>query len=149
MIFGTFDMIHAGHEDLFRQARSLALDPYLVVSVARDASVVRIKGAKPRHSESERLASMQSHPLVDEALLGDVTGYINHIKAVAPDMIALGYDQSGEYVKDLERDLLKPGSPHVSSDSRRSSLKNSKHRNCSVSICCRLRYSSVYDRRDG
>ena len=34
MVFGTFDMIHAGHEDLFRQARALAKEPYLIVSVA-------------------------------------------------------------------------------------------------------------------
>ncbi len=109
MVFGTFDMIHAGHEDLFRQARALASDPYLIVSIARDAAVARIKGTAPRHSEVERLAAMESHSLVDEAVLGDASGYIEHIKAVAPDMIALGYDQSGEYVRDLERDLHAAG----------------------------------------
>ncbi len=51
MVFGTFDMIHEGHADLFRQARALASDPYLIVSVARDAVAQRIKGNRPRHSE--------------------------------------------------------------------------------------------------
>ncbi len=109
MIFGTFDMIHPGHEDLFRQARSLATDPYLIVSIARDASVTRIKGANPRHSEAERLAMLQGYPLVDEAVIGDSTGYIDHIAKIAPDIIALGYDQEGEYVSDLERDLRAAG----------------------------------------
>jgi cytidyltransferase-like protein len=109
MIFGTFDMIHAGHEDLFRQARALADDPYLVVSIARDISVKRIKGAVPRHSEVERLAAVEAHPLVDQALLGDSSGYIDHIKKVAPEIIALGYDQDGEYVDDLEHDLRAAG----------------------------------------
>ena len=109
MIFGTFDMIHAGHEDLFRQARALADDPYLVVSLARDTSVARIKGNIPRHSETQRLEAMQKHPLVDEVLLGDSTGYIDHIKRAAPEIIALGYDQSGEYVSGLERDLRMAG----------------------------------------
>jgi len=109
MVFGTFDMIHTGHEDLFRQARALANDPYLVVSLARDASVVRIKGAMPRHTEGERLTAIRMHPLVNEALLGDSSGYIEHIKQVAPDIIALGYDQSGEYVQDLEHDLKVAG----------------------------------------
>ena len=109
MVFGTFDMIHAGHEDLFRQARTLADDPYLIVSLARDASVSRIKGAAPRHSEEQRLTTMRAHPLVDEALLGDATGYIEHIKSVEPEIIALGYDQSGEYVQDLKRDLKAAG----------------------------------------
>src|SRR3989344_5946032 len=47
MIFGTFDMLHEGHLDFFRQARSLAAGPHLIVSIARDASVARVKGAPP------------------------------------------------------------------------------------------------------
>ena len=105
MVFGTFDMIHPGHEDLFRQARSLAADPYLIVSLARDTSVERIKGNPARHSENERLAVVRAHPLVDEAVLGDAEGYIDHIKKANPEIIALGYDQSGDYVDALERDL--------------------------------------------
>src|SRR3989344_4903091 len=55
MIFGTFDMIHPGHEDLFRQARELAEEPYLIVSIARDSATTRHKGTPPRRSELERL----------------------------------------------------------------------------------------------
>jgi cytidyltransferase-like protein len=109
MVFGTFDMLHEGHLDMFRQARSLASDPYLIVSLARDSAAARVKGAPPRKSERERLALMRTCHLVDEALLGDEAGYIPHIKAVAPDIIALGYDQSGEYVEHLERDLADAG----------------------------------------
>ena len=109
MVFGTFDMIHAGHEDLFRQARALAPDPYLIVSIARDSAVERIKGRKPRHSEEERLANVKSHKLVDEVVVGDEEGYIGHIIAARPDIIALGYDQGGEYVENLEKDLTDAG----------------------------------------
>jgi cytidyltransferase-like protein len=109
MVFGTFDMLHEGHLDLFRQARALAVDPYLIVSIARDASVARIKGVKPRRREQERLALVRGCELVDEALLGDAEGYLSHIRAARPDIIALGYDQSGEYVEHLERDLTKAG----------------------------------------
>ena len=109
MVFGTFDMLHAGHEDFFRQARALATDPYLIVSIARDAAVVRIKGTKPRHSERERLANTKSHTLVDEVVVGDEAGYIKHIVAAEPDIIALGYDQAGEYVENLEKDLMAAG----------------------------------------
>ena len=105
MVFGTFDMIHQGHEDLFRQARALAPNPYLIVSVARDVSVRRIKGAASRHSEDERLDAIARHALVDDALLGDIEGHMQHIKAVNPDIIALGYDQMGEYVDHLEEEL--------------------------------------------
>ncbi len=109
MVFGTFDMIHEGHVDFFRQARALSPEPHLIVSVARDSSVARVKGAPPRHGEDERTARVAVHELVDEALLGDETGYLAHIVAVRPDSIALGYDQSGEYVEHLEADLRRAG----------------------------------------
>lgn len=109
MVFGTFDMLHAGHLDLFRQARALADDPHLTVSIARDSAASRVKGAKPRHTETERLALVRDCALVDEAVLGDEHGYIEHITAAAPDTIALGYDQEGEYVEHLEADLRAAG----------------------------------------
>ena len=109
MVFGTFDMIHPGHEYLFQQARALSSDPYLVVSLARDGSVERIKGVHPRHSEVERRDAVAMHALVDEAILGDAEGYIEHIKSVAPDIIALGYDQKSEYTEHLVEDLREAG----------------------------------------
>ena len=109
MVFGTFDMVHEGHEDLFRQARSLAKEPYLIVSVARDKNVQKIKGKSPRNSEIERRNVLAVHPLIDEAILGDEEGYIEHIKKAMPDIIALGYDQTGGYVDGLENDLTKAG----------------------------------------
>jgi cytidyltransferase-like protein len=109
MVFGTFDMIHAGHEDLFRQARALGDEPYLIVSVATDANVDRIKGKKPQRSQDERRELVAASPLVDEAIIGDEAGYIDHILAQKPDIIALGYDQTGEYVEDLQQDLAQSG----------------------------------------
>ena len=105
MVFGTFDMIHEGHEDFFRQARSLASEPYLIVSVARDVSAARVKGFPPRRAENERLTAIAVHPLVDQAMFGDEIGYLEHIAEAKPDVIALGYDQDGEYVNNLEKDL--------------------------------------------
>ncbi len=105
MIFGTFDIIHLGHEDLFRQARALSADQHVIVSVARDAVVERIKGFRPRNDELALRAALAQHPLVDEAVIGDREGYIDHLKLAMPDIIALGYDQTGEYVDTLVRDL--------------------------------------------
>src|SRR3989344_3634369 len=109
MVFGTFDIVHPGHESLFNQARSLAPDPFLIVSVARDNVVNRIKGFYPRNDEQARQDMLANHPLVDEALLGDTEGYVDHIVGAKPDIIALGYDQEGEYVDTLERDLVAAG----------------------------------------
>src|ERR1043166_1725145 len=79
MVFGTFDIIHPGHEDFFQQARSLDPKPYLIVSVARESAVERNKGQKPRNSEAQRLSSVLKHRLVDDAILGDEKGYLAHI----------------------------------------------------------------------
>ncbi|MDR3570776.1 MAG: FAD synthase [Candidatus Pacebacteria bacterium] len=109
MVFGTFDMVHPGHENLFQQARALAQEPHLIVSIATDKNVERIKGKKPRHSQTERRALVAANPLVDEAVIGDEAGYVEHIRALRPDIIALGYDQTGEYVDTLQEDLTKAG----------------------------------------
>jgi cytidyltransferase-like protein len=109
MVFGTFDMLHKGHEDFFAQARTLGKDPYLIVSVARDEAAKKVKGSRPQHSEKERLATVSAHSLVDEAVLGDKEGYMAHIISAHPDIIGLGYDQSGEYVEHLAHDLAGAG----------------------------------------
>lgn len=109
MIFGTFDMIHEGHVDLFRQARRLAEDPYLIVSVARDFIAARVRGYPPKHAEEERCINLAQHELVDEAVVGDDAGYMQHISRLQPDIIALGYDQKGDYVDNLEKDLREAG----------------------------------------
>lgn len=109
MVFGTFDIVHPGHEDFFRQARALGCEPYLIVSVARDGVVTRLKGNPPRNTEAERFAAIVKHPFVDRAVLGEEYGYIAHIAAEKPDIIALGYDQKGEFVDNLERDLKEAG----------------------------------------
>ena len=109
MIFGTFDMIHPGHEDLFRQARLLAAEPFLIVSVARDTVATRFRSAAPLKKEDERRTLLEAHPLVDKAVLGDEEGYVEHIVREHPDVIALGYDQEGEYVENLGKELTRVG----------------------------------------
>ena len=103
MVFGTFDMIHAGTRGPFSGRRALAKEPHLIVSIARDSVATRYRGFSPRHHESERLAQVAAHPLVDEAVLGDEMRYITHIITAQPDIIALGYDQKGSTWKTWSR----------------------------------------------
>jgi len=108
MIFGTFDLVHKGHLNFFKQARGLAKEPYLIVSVARDANVKKIKGTKPYFSEKARLASIKKIRGVNKAVLGGINNYINHIVKEKPNLIALGHDQQ-TYVKNLGRILRAKG----------------------------------------
>ncbi len=108
MVFGTFDGLHAGHKNLFKQARNLAKYSRLVVSIARDKNVKKIKNSKPRLSENNRKQLIEDSGLADLVVLGDNVGYIRHIKKINPQIIALGYDQSN-YTLNLSNDLKKAG----------------------------------------
>ena len=123
MVFGTFDMVHPGHSNMFEQARKLAKHPYLIVSIARDKNVMRIKGEPPKHSETKRAKLVKANPLVDKVVLGGIRDHLPHIIREKPDIIALGYDQEA-YVKGLNQQLknaglstkvmrLKPYQPHI------------------------------------
>lgn len=104
MVFGTFDGLHEGHMDFFRQAKALAESPSLTVSIARDVNVIRIKGVRPLLKEEERHDLIEKSGLADRVVLGEENDYISHIAREDPDIIALGYDQS-DYVEGLEEKL--------------------------------------------
>ena len=108
MVFGTFDGLHPGHLNFFRQAKKLKKNSILIVSIARDRNVKKIKKALPRLPEAKRLALVKKNPLVDAAVLGSIQNHIPHIVRARPDIIALGYDQR-HYVKNLKKDLQKKG----------------------------------------
>lgn len=104
MVFGTFDGLHKGHLDFFRQARKLSKKSFLIVSIARDKNVKRIKGKYPTLSEKKRMALVKNCFLVDKVVLSGIKDHIPHIIRENPDVIALGYDQKA-YVKNLKKDL--------------------------------------------
>ena len=108
MVFGTFDNLHQGHLDFFKQAKSLAKFSYLVVSIARDKNVLRIKGKYPQKNECERMNLVEKCKLVDRVVLSGLKNHLTHIIKERPDIIALGYDQK-EYVKNLKKDLKNKG----------------------------------------
>ncbi len=108
LVFGTFDILHEGHANFFKQARDLSDNPYLIVSIARDQNVIRIKQQPSYLSEQERLEKVQAHELVDQAELGALDDYISKIVELNPDIIALGYDQE-HYTEGLEQKLMDQG----------------------------------------
>ena len=110
IVFGTFDIFHPGHRDFFRQAKEFG--DFLVVVVARDGNVKKIKGNQPKNSEQKRLESVKKYELVDKAILGneneaDKSKIMKNLSGRKikedykykilleenPDVICLGYDQ--------------------------------------------------------
>ena len=91
LVAGTFDFLHPGHIDFFRQAKKHG--DFLVVVVARDVNAKMIKGRKPYFSQKERLALVAALDAVDKAVLGDSIDFFSAVRKERPDTIVLGYDQ--------------------------------------------------------
>jgi cytidyltransferase-like protein len=108
MVFGTFDGLHEGHINFFKQAKNLMKSSFLIVSIARDKNVIKIKKKKPILSENERFALVKKSKFVDKVVLAGKVKYLPHILKEKPDIIALGYDQKA-YVKNLKKDLKNKG----------------------------------------
>jgi FAD synthetase len=93
---GVFDLIHLGHVRFLEDAKNAGgPKAKLIVIIAKDSTVEKMKGRKPIMSEDERLALVKSLKVVDDAVLGyeglDIGEVVEKIK---PDIIALGWDQA-------------------------------------------------------
>jgi len=91
LVFGTFDIIHKGHRDFFRQAKEHG--DYLVVILSRDQTVLQVKSRVPKYPEQERRSQLEALPEIDEVVLGSLGNKYLAILDIKPDVVALGYDQ--------------------------------------------------------
>lgn len=94
MATGVFDLLHPGHIYYLETAR--ALGDELVVVVANDTVVTRTKG-KPLFDAESRRRLVAALACVDKAVVPDETEpkrYYRTVLEVAPDIIALGHDQT-------------------------------------------------------
>ncbi|MCO6509249.1 MAG: D-glycero-beta-D-manno-heptose 1-phosphate adenylyltransferase [Aridibacter famidurans] len=88
---GCFDIIHPGHVELLKTARSFG--DRLVVGINSDRSVRAIKGpARPINSESDRKAVLEGLASVDEVIIFDELTPAELIKNLKPDVLVKGGD---------------------------------------------------------
>lgn len=102
LVFGTFDVLHPGHQNLFKQA--LALGDELHVVIARDETVEQVKRVPPNQNEQTRKAQVEFSEFVKKAYLGYLDDKYRIIEEIKPDIIALGYDQDS-FVDSLQSEL--------------------------------------------
>ena len=101
---GAFDLVHYGHIRFLEEAKKAGgEDSRLIVVVARDKTVEKLKGKKPIIPENQRRAVVESLKPVDEAILGyEDISLVETINKIKPDIIAVGHDQI-----DIEEDVKK------------------------------------------
>lgn len=102
MVFGTFDIFHEGHKSFLRQAKKYG--SYLIVIVARDKTVGKLKKKKPVNSEQYRIKKIKESGLADKVMLGNLGDKYRVIKRYKPAIICLGYDQRF-FVRGLKKKL--------------------------------------------
>ncbi|MGI9035232.1 MAG: adenylyltransferase/cytidyltransferase family protein [Pyrinomonadaceae bacterium] len=88
---GCFDIIHSGHIDLLRKARSLGTK--LIVGVNSDRSAREIKGApRPFLEQESRAAILREMRSVDETRIFDENTPERLIREIKPDVLVKGGD---------------------------------------------------------
>jgi len=102
MLFGTFDILHQGHQNFFRQARKHG--DFLIACVGRDLNVLGLKGKLPFFKERQRILNLKKTKWVDKVILGDKKDFLKPILHNKPQIICLGYDQKTS-VKELQKKL--------------------------------------------
>lgn len=98
---GVFDIIHPGHIYTLSKAREFG--DLLIVSVARNSTVLRFKDKLPINGEKVRRNLVSSLKQVDLALLGSEVDIFDTIESIKPDVIVLGYDQKHNEDELIER----------------------------------------------
>ena len=88
---GVFDIIHPGHIYTLNSAKSLG--DVLIVVVATDKTVQKMKKRIPLHNQEQRKKLVNSLSMVDLCLIGYEGDIFKTVEMVRPEIIALGYDQ--------------------------------------------------------
>lgn len=91
VVFGSFDPLHEGHKNFFKQAKSLG--DYLIVVVASDENIEKLKNRAVRVSQVQRIEAIEALDFVDEVMVGDKDENYSVLDKIDPDIIAVGYDQ--------------------------------------------------------
>lgn len=89
MCFGTFDLLHLGHLNYFKQAKTYG--DYLIVVLARDKTKQE-QQKEMVFTEEERMELIKNLKLVDKAALGYHQDFFKIIQEHQPQVICLGYD---------------------------------------------------------
>ena len=95
---GAFDVIHTGHLDLLRSAKSMG--DYLLVAIDTSRRIREKKGAdRPFNNDHTRFELMRELRCVDEVKFFDTDqNLIDIIRDYAPDIMVKGSDWRGKEI---------------------------------------------------
>lgn len=95
---GIFDILHKGHVELFKFAKSLG--GRLVVGINSDRATKLLKGkGRPINSASERKAALETMQYIDQVVVFDDTKTMGIIRDIKPDIVVKGGEWTAEEVR--------------------------------------------------
>ena len=98
---GCFDLLHIGHIELLKYAKSLG--DHLVVAINSDKSVKKLKGSsRPINDQLTRKILLECIKYVDEVIIFDEDTPLQLIKDIQPNIIVKGGDYKKEDVVGYE-----------------------------------------------
>lgn len=111
MCFGTFDILHKGHDYYLQEAKKLG--DYLVIVVALDKTVKEIKGKLPHNNQSDRLENLKKLSIADKVILGNPGDKLKVVETEKPNVLCFGYDQKSFTDKIKEKLLHRGLTPEI------------------------------------
>ena len=95
---GCYDVLHRGHIELFKYAKSLG--HVLIVGIDSDQKVKKDKGEdRPINNSEDRKFLLESIRYIDKVLIFDSKEELkNLIKDIKPDIMVIGSDWKGKPV---------------------------------------------------
>lgn len=89
---GCFDVLHAGHVQLFHYAKNLGTE--LRVGIDSDQRVVELKGKnRPIHSQDNRKFMLESLECIDSVVIYESEqDMVDQIRLYSPDLMLVGND---------------------------------------------------------
>ena len=95
---GCFDVLHRGHIELFKYAKSLGSELY--VGIDSDEKVKLDKGSsRPFNNLEDRVTMLESIKYIDKVFVFDSADHLEFlIESITPDVMVIGSDWKGKPV---------------------------------------------------
>ena len=99
---GIFDVLHTGHIELLKFAKSLG--DKLVVAINHDSSVKQLKGPdRPINNHDDRKKVLESIREVDQVIIFNDTETFSLIREISPDIVVKGGEWTAEEVRKRDK----------------------------------------------